>query len=285
MTQPFVDDPQLPATALIAEDEPLLAQALQAELKRAWPGLAIVASAPDGDSAIELALQHEPELLFLDIRMPGRSGLEAAQAIVEDWPADQALPLVVFITAYDQYALQAFEASAVDYILKPVQPARLAAACHRLRGLVARRRPVTGTPAPVVSTALADGEQLLGQLRQLLGAPTPGSAPQLLSVIQASSGSTVHMVPVEDVVYFEAADKYVRVLTATHEHLIRTSLRELLPQLDPQRFWQVHRGTVVQAREIEQALRDEAGRVQLVLRHRPERLNVSRIYAPRFKGM
>lgn len=285
MTQPFADDPQLPATALIAEDEPLLAQALQAELKRAWPGLDIVATATDGDSAVELALQHQPELLFLDIRMPGRSGLEAAQAIVEDWPADQALPLVVFITAYDQYALQAFEASAVDYILKPVQPARLAAACQRLRSLVARRRPVSGTPAPVVSTALADGDQLLSQLRQLLGAPTPGSAPQLLSVIQASSGSTVHMVPVEDVVYFEAADKYVRVLTATHEHLIRTSLRELLPQLDPQRFWQVHRGTVVQAREIEHALRDEAGRVQLVLRHRPERLNVSRIYAPRFKGM
>lgn len=285
MTQPFVDDPQLPATALIAEDEPLLAQALQAELKRAWPGLDLVAQAADGEEAIELALQHQPELLFLDIRMPGRSGLEAAQAIVEDWPQDQALPLVVFITAYDQYALQAFEASAVDYLLKPVQPARLAAACQRLRGLVVRRRPVAGTPGPVVSTALADGEQLLGQLRQLLGAPTPGSAPQLLSVIQASSGSTVQMVPVEDVVYFEAADKYVRVLTATREHLIRTSLRELLPQLDPQRFWQVHRGTVVQAREIEQALRDEAGRVQLVLRHRPERINVSRIYAPRFRGM
>lgn len=281
MTQPFADDPQLPATALIAEDEPLLAQALQAELKRAWPGLSIVSLAQDGDSAIEQALTQLPELLFLDIRMPGRSGLEAAQAVVEDWPAERPLPLVVFITAYDQYALQAFEACAVDYLLKPVQPARLAAACQRLRGLVAHRRPAGGSPSPV----LAESEQLVNQLRQLLGAPVAGSAPQLLSVIQASSGSVVHMVPVEDVVYFEAADKYVRVLTATHEHLIRTSLRELLPQLDPQRFWQVHRGTVVQAREIEQALRDEVGRVQLVLRHRPERLNVSRIYAPRFKGM
>ncbi len=281
MTQLFADDPQLPATALIAEDEPLLAQALQAELKRAWPGLSIVSLAPDGDSAIEQALSQLPELLFLDIRMPGRSGLEAAQAVVEDWPAERPLPLVVFITAYDQYALQAFEASAVDYLLKPVQPARLAAACQRLRGLVAGRRPVGGAP----SHALAQSEQLVSQLRQLLGAPAAGSAPQLLSVIQASSGSVVHMVPVEDVVYFEAADKYVRVLTVNEEHLIRTSLRELLPQLDPQRFWQVHRGTVVQAREIERALRDEAGRVQLVLRRRPERLNVSRIYAPRFKGM
>jgi DNA-binding LytR/AlgR family response regulator len=272
------DDPRLPATALIAEDETLLAHALQAELQRAWPGLVLGGTAADGDSAVELALMQLPDLLFLDIRMPGRSGLEAAQAVAEDWPAGRPLPLIVFITAYDQYALQAFEASAVDYLLKPVQPARLAAACRRLRGLLAGRR------AGAASAAADPGERLLGQLRQLLGAPQAASAPPL-SVIQASSGSVVHMVPVEDVVYFEAADKYVRVLTAEQEHLIRISLRELLPQLDPQRFWQVHRGTVVQAREIAHALRDEAGRVQLVLRRRAERLAVSRLYAPRFKGM
>ncbi|HEV8690918.1 MAG TPA: LytTR family DNA-binding domain-containing protein [Ideonella sp.] len=279
MNHTTADNPDLEATALIAEDEPLLAQALQAELARTWPGLRVLAHAPDGDSAIEQALALLPELLFLDIRMPGRSGLEAAQAVVEDWPAERPLPLVVFITAYDQYALQAFEASAVDYLLKPVQPARLAAACQRLRGLLAVRRP----GAAATESDAAQGEQLMSQLRQLLGSPT-GGAP-LLSVIQASVGSVVHMVPVEDVVYFEAADKYVRVLTADQEHLIRTSLRELLPQLDPQRFWQVHRGTVVQAREIAQALRDESGRVQLVLRRRPEKLQVSRLYAPRFKGM
>jgi DNA-binding LytR/AlgR family response regulator len=279
MNHTTADNPDLEATALIAEDEPLLAQALQAELARTWPGLRVLAHAPDGDSAIEQALALLPELLFLDIRMPGRSGLEAAQAVVEDWPAERPLPLVVFITAYDQYALQAFEASAVDYLLKPVQPARLAAACQRLRGLLAVRRP----GAAATDGDAAQGEQLMSQLRQLLGSPT-GGAP-LLSVIQASVGSVVHMVPVEDVVYFEAADKYVRVLTADQEHLIRTSLRELLPQLDPQRFWQVHRGTVVQAREIAQALRDESGRVQLVLRRRPEKLQVSRLYAPRFKGM
>jgi DNA-binding LytR/AlgR family response regulator len=274
----LADDPRLAATAVIAEDEPLLAQALQAELQRAWPGLVLAGIAPDGDRAVELALAHLPELLFLDIRMPGRSGLEAAQAVVEDWPAGRPLPLIVFITAYDQYALQAFEASAVDYLLKPVQPARLAAACRRLRGLLA------GSGSKAEPGAADPGERLLGQLRQLLGAPEAGSA-ALLSVIQASTGSVVHMVPIEDVVYFEAADKYVRVLTAEEEHLIRISLRELLPQLDPQRFWQMHRGTVVQAREIAQALRDEAGRVQLVLRRRPERLAVSRLYAPRFKGM
>jgi DNA-binding LytR/AlgR family response regulator len=281
MNHTTVDNPDLEATALIAEDEPLLAHALQAELARAWPGLRVLAHAPDGDSAIEQALAQLPELLFLDIRMPGRSGLEAAQAVVEDWPAERPLPLVVFITAYDQYALQAFEASAVDYLLKPVQPARLAAACQRLRGLLAGRRP----GASATEGDAAQGEQLMSQLRQLLGGPPPAGSAPLLSVIQASSGSVVHMVPVEDVVYFEAADKYVRVLTADHEHLIRTSLRELLPQLDPQRFWQVHRGTVVQAREIAQALRDETGRVQLVLRRRPEKLQVSRLYAPRFKGM
>jgi DNA-binding LytR/AlgR family response regulator len=279
------DDPHLPATALIAEDEELLAQALQLELARAWPGLMVVGHAPDGESAIDEALARLPELLFLDIRMPGRSGLEAAQAIVEDWPAERPLPLVVFITAYDQYALQAFEATAVDYLLKPVQPARLAAACQRLRALLAGRR-LAATPTAAAATATAQGDQLMQQLRQLLGTTaTEAASIPLLSVIQASAGTVVHMVPVEDVVYFEAADKYVRVLTADREHLIRTSLRELVPQLDPQRFWQVHRGTVVQAREIAQALRDEAGRVQLVLRQRPERLHVSRIYAPRFKGM
>jgi DNA-binding LytR/AlgR family response regulator len=269
------DDPQLAATAVIAEDEDLLAQALKQELARAWPGLRVLAHAPDGDAAVDEALAHLPQLLFLDIRMPGRSGLEAAQAIVEDWPADRPLPLIVFITAYDQYALQAFEATAVDYLLKPVQPARLAAACQRLRGMLAARGPA----------AQAQGDQLVQQLRHLLGAAPAGQAPERLEVIQASAGNVVHMVPVEEVVYFEAADKYVRVLTADREHLIRTSLRELLPQLDPQRFWQVHRGTVVQAREIAQALRDEAGRVQLVLRQRPERLAVSRLYATRFKGM
>jgi DNA-binding LytR/AlgR family response regulator len=284
MNETATDDPHLPATALIAEDEELLAQALRLELARAWPGLTVVGHAADGESAVDEALARLPELLFLDIRMPGRSGLEAAQAIVEDWPAERPLPLIVFITAYDQYALQAFEATAVDYLLKPVQPARLAAACQRLRGLLGGRR-LASTPA-ATTTVTAQGDQLMQQLRQLLGAaPSDAASTPLLSVIQASAGAVVHMVPVEDVVYFEAADKYVRVLTADREHLIRTSLRELVPQLDPQRFWQVHRGTVVQARAIAQALRDDAGRVQLVLRQRPERLHVSRIYAPRFKGM
>ncbi len=267
-------------TALIAEDETLLAQALQAELQRAWPELHLLGHAQDGDEAVEQALALQPQVLFLDIRMPGRSGLEAAQAVVEDWPEGHPLPLIVFVTAYDQYALQAFEACAVDYLLKPVQPARLAACCERLRGLLAQRHtpPQAGGPP----------DAWLAQLHSLLhgGAGVPGTAPvERLTVLQAAVGTAVHMVPIEDVLYFEAADKYVRVITAAREHLIRTSLRELLPQLDPQQFWQVHRGTLVQARAVAQALRDEQGRVQLQLHHRPEKLQVSRLYASRFKGM
>lgn len=266
-------------TALVAEDEPLLAQALLAELRRAWPELHLHESAIDGDDAVEQALRLLPDLLFLDIRMPGRDGLEAAQAIVEDWPQTQALPLIVFVTAYDQYALRAFEACAVDYLLKPVQPARLAATCQRLRGLLAGRHTTASGQQP---TGEAD-DALLGRLRQLLGQPPAAAEP--LCVIQVAVGHAVHMVPVEEVVYFEAADKYIRVLTAEREHLIRSSLRELLPQLDPRQFWQIHRGTVVRATEIAQAQRDEAGRLHLVLRRRPERLAVSRVYAGRFKGM
>ena len=262
-------------TALIAEDEPLLAAALQADLARLWPGLQVLARVGDGHQAVAQALALRPELCFLDIRMPGLSGLEAAQALAEDWPDGQALPLLVFVTAFDQYALQAFERQAVDYLLKPVTPERLAACIQRLQRTLAQR----GDAAAALSTTL-------DQLRGLLAA-APDTAPPAprLQVIQAQVGNTVHLVPVNEVIYFEAADKYVRVLTAEREHLIRMSLRELLPQLDPAVFWQVHRGTVVQARCIASARRDESGKVFLSLRGRRETLTVSRLYAHLFKGM
>jgi len=267
------------ATALIAEDEPLLAANLQAELARAWPELRIVANVGHGAAAVEQALALRPDLVFLDIRMPGMTGLEAAQALAEDWPDDSnaPLPLIVFVTAYDQYALQAFEHAAVDYVLKPVQPERLAQTCARARAaLKARREPAgAGTPAAIEAT--------LSQLRSLL--VVPGSAAALLTVIQASVGAAIHMVPVAEVLYFEAADKYVRVITAEREYLIRTSLRELLPQLDAQRFWQVHRGTVVRADAIATALRDESGKVHLTLRGSKDKLVASRLYAHLFKAM
>jgi DNA-binding LytR/AlgR family response regulator len=263
-------------TALIAEDEPLLAEALRADLAALWPELRVLEQVGDGASAHQRALALRPSVCLLDIRMPGMTGLQAAQALAEDWPADAPFPLIVFITAYDQYALQAFDAQAVDYLLKPVDRERLAACVARLRARLADR---------VAPDALARSVE---QLRALLGgpaAPAVGTGAPLLEVIQASSGNLVHMVPVDEVLYLEAADKYVRVVTAEREHLVRISLRELLPQLDARKFWQIHRGTVVRASAIATALRDESGKVFLTLRGREERLVASRLYAHLFKGM
>lgn len=260
--------------ALIAEDEPLLAQALQAELARAWPELHVAAVVGDGAAAVQAALQHRPDVLFFDIRMPGQGGLEAAAELADAWPHDAPFPALVFVTAYDQYALQAFEAQAVDYVLKPVQATRLQRTVDKLRTLLAQR-----------GTHGGDLEATLGQLRHLLQGAAPAVAPPRLKVIQAGVGSSIRLVPVEDVVYFEAADKYVRVVCADAEFLIRTPLKELLPQLDPQLFWQVHRGTVVRATAVESVHRDEAGKLHLALRGRRERLPVSRLYAHLFKAM
>ncbi len=217
--------------------------------------------------------------MFLDIRMPGMSGIEASQAISEDWEEATLQPLIVFVTAYDQYALQAFEHAAIDYVLKPVDQERLRKTCVRLQAaLAARHAPDRSLPE--------QWETTLVQLRSLLGAPGIAAAPAPhLQVIQAGIGAAIQLVPIADVLYFEAADKYLRVLTASREYLIRLSLRQLLPQLDPRIFWQVHRGTVVRADAIMAAIRDEAGRLQLKLRQRPELLNVSRIYAHQFKAM
>ncbi|MCB1998072.1 MAG: response regulator transcription factor [Burkholderiaceae bacterium] len=276
-----------PPTALIAEDEPLLAAALKAELAAQWPELQVAAMAGDGVSALTQALALRPAVCFLDIRMPGMSGLEAAQALVEDWPDGVPFPLIVFVTAYDQYALQAFEAQAADYLLKPVDSERLAACVARLQARLAERE--MASPASELARSL---DQLRGLLASAPGAPgtsggTGGAAatPQRLDVVQAQVGATVHLVPVDEVIYFEAADKYVRVITAEREHLIRTPLKDLLPQLDPQRFWQVHRGTVVQARCVRSARREESGKVTLTLAGRPETLTASRLYAHLFKGM
>ena len=278
------------ATALIAEDEPLLAAALRADLAQLWPGLQIVAQVADGLSAVRQALALQPQVCFLDIRMPGATGLEAAQALAEDWPADAPFPLLVFVTAYDQYALQAFEAQAVDYLVKPVDARRLASCVERLqRRLADAGGPAAGAPAASAAAPAAGNalEATLAQLRALLASNTaPASVPPpRLEVIQAGVGSTVHLVPVAEVIYFEAADKYLRVVTADREHLIRLSLRELLPQLDAGQFWQVHRSLVVRASAISTAQRDESGKVFLSLRGRPEKLTGSRLYAHLFKGM
>ena len=268
-------------TALIAEDEPLLADALQAELTRAWPALRVLAQVGDGASAVAQALAMQPDVLFFDIRMPGMDGLEAARALAEDWPEGPPFPQLVFVTAYDQYAVQAFEAQAVDYLLKPVQAARLHKTVAKLQQALAQRG--GAQPAPGSDRTL---DHTLDALRALLAGPVPGAAAQPpLQVIQASVGSTIHLVPIQDVLVFEAADKYVRVLTASHEYLIRTPLRELLPRLDAQVFWQIHRAVVVRAQAISAVSRDEAGKLSIQLRGRDERLAVSRLYAHLFRAM
>ena len=282
--------------ALIAEDEPLLAAALQQDLARAWPELQVVAVVGDGRSAVRHALDLRPDVLFFDIRMPGQSGIEAAAELADAWPDDQPFPALVFATAYDQYAVQAFEAQAVDYLLKPIQADRLARTVAKVQGLLAQRASAaTGAPPSAPSAVLPSPEleATMAQLRALLGVPGVGTAPAAapataatrLNVIQASHGTQIHLVPVADVVYFEAADKYVRVLTAEREYLIRTALKELIEQLDPQEFWQVHRSTLVRATAIATVTRDEAGKQHISLRGRPERLPVSRLYAHLFKAM
>lgn len=254
-------------TALIAEDELLLAENLRAELAAAWPALEIAAHAGNGQAAVELALQHRPQVCFLDIRMPGMTGLEAAQAISEDWPEDAGpLPLFVFVTAYDQYALQAFDAAAADYLLKPVTAERLARSVARIQARL--QQPAAG------DATLASLQRLLSQSL----APAPR-----LRHLQAAVGEAIELVPVDAILYLEAADKYVRAVTAGRDYWVRAPLRELLPQLDPERFWQVHRSTVVHIDAVARAQRQENGTVLLELRQRPEKLTVSRVHAHRFR--
>ena len=274
-------NPETAPRALIAEDEPLLAQSLRQMLGQQWPQLQVQAMVTDGLSAAQQALALQPDLLFLDIRMPGQSGLEAAVEIADNWPDETPLPAIVFVTAYDQYALAAFEASAVDYVLKPVQAPRLAQTVQRLQLWWQQRQQTKIQTQSAPETAQL--EQLAQLLRLQPQMQPASSAP--LQIIQASVGNQIHMVRVQDIVYLEAADKYLRVLTAGQEYLLRTPLKDLLPQLDAREFWQIHRGTVVRAQAIASAQRDESGRLGLLLRERPEKLAVSRLYAARFKAM
>ncbi|WP_114973984.1 LytR/AlgR family response regulator transcription factor [Rhodoferax ferrireducens] len=291
-------------TALIAEDEPLLAAALQAELARAWPELKVLAVVGDGASAVTQAMQLKPDVLFFDIRMPALSGLDAAAELADAWDTGgntdgkggTPFPALVFVTAYDQYAVQAFEAQAIDYLLKPIQAARLQKTLTKVQLTLANRAQKATDSIANSSSGLSQTDTLLdttlAQLRQLLATlPGPAAGPSSamtlapLKVIQASVGNAIRMVPMEDVLCFEAADKYVRVLTAEREYLIRTPLKELTEQLDAQVFWQIHRGTVVRAQAIESVTRDEAGKTALSLRGRQEKFVVSRLYSHLFKAM
>ena len=257
---------------LVVEDEPVLARRLQQQLATLWPGIDLLPVADNGAAAIALALEHLPRVIFLDIHMPAASGLDAAEAIVEDWPEGVPLPQLVFVTAYGQYAVQAFEHGAIDYLLKPVSTERLQRAVQRLQERLAL---LDG----------ASGEALGGALQRVAQALQPAASVAPLSVINAAVGAVTHLIPIDDVLYFEVADKYLRVVTREREALIRMTLRELLQRLDAERFWQVHRSLVVQARCIAQVERSEDGRLWLGLREHPARLGVSRLFAHRFKAM
>ncbi|NDZ15329.1 DNA-binding response regulator [Variovorax sp. WS11] len=277
-------------TALIAEDEPLLAQALRAELAAAWPELEVLTTVADGRSAVREALELLPQVLFFDIRMPGQDGLAAAAELADAWPADEApMPQLVFVTAYDEYAARAFDAQAIDYVLKPVQPERLRRTVARLQqALEPQRNGAVSSAEDALAGTLAQWRQVLAAAAGAGALPgAGGTAPlKLIAASEAgTAGSTVRMVPIDEVLYFEAADKYVRVLTAAREYLIRTPLKQLLPQLDAGVFWQVHRATVVRSDAIESVHRDEAGKQHLMLRGRAEKIPVSRLYAHLFKAM
>ncbi|MCY1227010.1 Transcriptional regulatory protein YpdB [compost metagenome] len=266
---------------------------LESELKSLWPEARIVSVVHDGMAALAAAREHQPRVAFLDIRMPGMSGMDVARELIEfDIP-----PLVVFVTAYDQFALEAFERAAVDYVLKPVQRERLEATVCRLKERLQTMADMADDEADGEADDNAEAEaamldtdrlgQLLARLESLEHAtPGAGGAPrQYLRFIKALVGQEVRIIPVDEVIYLEATDKYVNVVSSAGEALIRTSLRELTQQLDPERFWQVHRGTVVNIDCVASAVNQSLGRLSLRLRDRPELLPVARQYAHLFKQM
>ena len=274
-------------TALIADDERLLREQLRSRLAEVWPELEVVAEAKNGAEAVALTEKHHPDIVFLDIRMPGMTGIEAARAIAqlpvdEDEDGDDDAPggtpwhgpEIVFITAYDQYAIEAFEQGVVDYVLKPAERERLQVTVERLRKRIAERG---AGEAPDIS-----GMQ---QLLQKLNAKIHPGAAARLRWIQATVGASIQMIPVEEVLFFISDEKYTRVQTATLEALIRKPIKELVEELDADMFWQIHRSTLVNTRAIAGVTRDLRGRQLVAVRGHPEKLEVSRSYAGLFKGM
>jgi DNA-binding LytR/AlgR family response regulator len=253
-------------TAIIADDETVLAEFLKTELAELWPELRVVAEASNGVDALRLIDELAPSVAFLDIRMPGLTGLEVA-ARLQDSPA---APRVVFVTAFDQYAVDAFEREAVDYLLKPPTRERLGQALRRLQ------RQLAGSEAAPPAADL---------LARLAAALAPAASAPRLDWIVAAHGSETRMIAIDDVIYFEARDKYVSVFTEEGESLIRMPLKELMDGLEPKQFWQVHRGTVVAVKHIAGTTRDFRGRTLVKLKARPEVLPVSRGYLHLFKQM
>jgi DNA-binding LytR/AlgR family response regulator len=245
-------------TALVAEDEDVLREELCAHLATLWPGLRIVAQAGNGLDALQFAERHRPDVLFLDIQMPGLTGLEVARRL---GPGRH----IVFVTAYDSHAVAAFERGAIDYLLKPYAPARLAESLQRVKARLEQAAPELGTV-----------------LRELAAAIQPR---EYLRWINAAAGHEVRIITVDEVCYFQADSKYTLVMTATGELLVRRALKDVGAQLDPAQFWQVHRSTIVNASAIAGVARDLRGRVQLRLKNRPEQVAVSEAHEHRFRSM
>ena len=252
---------------VIAEDEELLRTALAQQLGQAWPELRVVAQCEDGASALEAIAERRPDVAFLDIRMPGLTGIEVAAALAQVSPWTQ----VVFVTAYDQYAIDAFEQGAVDYLLKPVARDRLQTTVQRLQARVA-----SGSPDPAVLDAL---------LRHLAQRPAEPAVAPPLAWITANSGRETKLIMLDDVAYFRADSKYTVVVTAEGESLLRTPLKELLEALDPHQFRQIHRSTIVNLRAVASVVRDDSGKGTLRLKGRSETLPVSVPYMALFRGM
>lgn len=247
-------------TAIICDDEPAMRAQLRASLHNAWPDLHIIAEATNGHEAVELVNLHNPDIIFLDIRMPGQSGMEVAQLVYKKTH-------IAFITAYDQYAIQAFDQGAIDYLLKPVDAERLALTCERLRSRVNE-----------------NPEDITTLLARLLDR-SENNKPKYLRWVQASVGNSVRMISTQDILFFQADEKYTRVQLANAQVLIRKPLKELVDELDPNEFWRIHRSTLVQVNAIVEVTRDISGRQKVQLRNYPQLLEVSRSYSHLFQQM
>ena len=254
-------------TAIIVDDEPVLRFSLNRLLSELWPELEIISQAENGKEALKQINEQMPDLLFLDIRTPGLDGLSLAKQLA----LNETSPLIIFTTAYDQYAVEAFESEAVDYILKPINEARLVKTIEKAKArLLQKNQPINDDKDSI--------SRLLSQLNQ----PHP---PQYLDWIKASHNDNIHLLSPEDILYFQAEDKYTSVFTQDNEYLIRTSIKDLKTQLHPQQFWQIHRGTLVRLDKIDRVKRDVTGRMFVHLKDNKTKLAVSRSFQSLFKQM